>query len=168
MHPEHLSDNFSAESFSAANFNSADEAFMRRALVLAENGRGRVSPNPLVGCVLVDSSGRVVGEGWHGRVGGPHAEVEALTAAGEAASGATAYVTLEPCNHFGRTGPCTEALIAGGITRVVAAAGDPDPRVSGRGLERLRQAGIEVEVGLLAAAADRINESYLCSRREQR
>ena len=141
---------------------------MRRALELAERGRGRVSPNPLVGCVLVDDEGRAVGEGWHAELGGPHAEVVALTAAGKAARGSTAYVTLEPCAHHGRTGPCTEALIAAGVARVVIAQLDPDPRVDGRGVERLRAAGIEVESGLLAAEAAELNEAYLVSRREQR
>lgn len=150
------------------NNSTASETYMRRALVLAENGRGRVSPNPLVGCVIVAGDGQVVGEGWHAAAGGPHAEVEALATAGGAARGGTAYVTLEPCNHHGRTGPCTEALLAAGITKVVAAQEDPDPRVSGLGLARLREAGVEVEVGLLAAEAAAINESYLVSRRERR
>lgn len=141
---------------------------MRRALELAERGRGRVSPNPLVGCVLVDAEGSTVAEGWHAEVGGPHAEVVALAAAGEAARGSTAYVTLEPCNHHGRTGPCTEALIAAGVARVVIAGLDPDPRVDGRGIERLRAAGVEVESGLLAAEAAELNEAYLVSRREKR
>ena len=141
---------------------------MRRALELAARGRGRVSPNPLVGCVLVDPGGRVVGEGWHAAVGGPHAEVNALRAAGEAARSATAYVTLEPCNHHGRTGPCTEALIEAGVAKVVVAALDPDPRVDGHGIERLKAAGIAVETGLLAAEAAALNETYLVSKRERR
>src|SRR5690606_17941493 len=147
---------------------SADEQYMRRALALAAKGRGRVSPNPMVGCVLVSPAGMVVGEGWHAEVGGPHAEVEALAHAGEAARGATAYVTLEPCNHHGRTGPCTTALLAAGVSRVVAAMEDPDPRVSGMGLARLREAGVAVGSGLLAVAAAELNESYLLSRREKR
>lgn len=141
---------------------------MRRALELAERGRGRVSPNPMVGCVLVGDDGRVVAEGWHQAVGGPHAEVEALTAAGPAARGSTAYVTLEPCNHHGRTGPCTEALIAAGVRAVVVATQDPDPRVDGRGIERLRAAGVDVTTGLLAAEAEDLNEAYNVSRRERR
>ena len=141
---------------------------MRRALELAERGRGRVSPNPMVGCVLVGDDGRVVAEGWHQAVGGPHAEVEALTAAGPAARGSTAYVTLEPCNHHGRTGPCTEALIAAGVRAVVVATPDPDPRVDGRGIERLRAAGVDVTTGLLAAEAEDLNEAYNVSRRERR
>ena len=138
---------------------------MRRALALAAMGRGRVSPNPLVGCVLVAQDGAVVGEGWHAQVGGPHAEVEALASAGEAARGATAFVTLEPCDHHGRTGPCTDALIEAGVARVVVAVMDPDPRVAGRGIAKLRSAGIAVEVGLLADEAEAINEPYLTSRR---
>src|SRR5690606_22278569 len=153
---------------SAENFTSAEVAFMRRALALAENGRGRVSPNPMVGCVLVAPDGRTVGEGWHGRAGGPHAEVEALTAAGDAARASTAYVTLEPCNPHGRTGPCTEALVNAAVAAVVVASADPDPRVNGRGLERLREAGVNVRFGLLEEAALELNETYLCSRREQR
>lgn len=145
---------------------------MRRALALAERGRGRVSPNPMVGCVLVAPDGAVVGEGWHAQVGGPHAEVVAIEAAGAAARGAThgatAYVTLEPCSHFGRTGPCTDALIVAGVARVVAAIEDPDPRVAGRGVAKLRAAGIQVEVGMLAEEAEALNESYLTSRRAQR
>jgi diaminohydroxyphosphoribosylaminopyrimidine deaminase/5-amino-6-(5-phosphoribosylamino)uracil reductase len=141
---------------------------MRRALALAAMGRGRVSPNPLVGCVLVAQDGAVVGEGWHAQVGGPHAEVEALASAGEAARGATAFVTLEPCDHHGRTGPCTDALIEAGVARVVVAVMDPDPRVAGRGIAKLRSAGIAVEVGLLADEAEAINEPYLTSRRTKR
>ena len=141
---------------------------MRRALALAANGRGRVSPNPMVGCVLVSAGGEIVGEGWHAELGGPHAEVEALAQAGDAARGATAYVTLEPCNHYGRTGPCTEALLAAGVSRVVVAMEDPDSRVTGMGLGRLREAGVEVESGVLAAAAAELNESYLVTRREKR
>lgn len=141
---------------------------MRRAFELAEAGRGRVSPNPLVGCVLVAPDGAVVGEGWHAYVGGQHAEVAALAAAGAEARGATAYVTLEPCDHHGRTGPCTDALLAAGVARVVVAVEDPDERVRGRGLEKLRAAGVEVEVGLLAEQAEAQNEAYLTSRREER
>lgn len=141
---------------------------MRRALELAERGRGRVSPNPLVGCVLVGPAGDVVGEGWHANVGGAHAEAAALETAGAAARGATAYVTLEPCDHFGRTGPCTDALIRAGVTRVVAAIEDPDPRVAGRGAAKLRAAGIPVDFGLLADAAETLNEQYLVTRRARR
>ena len=139
--------------------NIYEEIFMRRALELAERGRGRVSPNPLVGCVLV-KDGQIVGEGWHRQAGEPHAEAEALYAAGPAAAGATAYVTLEPCNHHGRTPPCTEALISAGVARVVVAALDPNPRVNGAGLERLRQAGVEVVTGVLQDEANRQNEVF--------
>lgn len=129
-----------------------DARHMRRALALAERGRGRTAPNPVVGAVVV-RGGKVVGEGWHRAVGGPHAEVEALSDAGRHARGATLYVTLEPCAHWGRTPPCTDALISSGITRCVVAMRDPDPRVNGRGLRRLRAAGIEVVTGVLADEA---------------
>ncbi|HET8985237.1 MAG TPA: bifunctional diaminohydroxyphosphoribosylaminopyrimidine deaminase/5-amino-6-(5-phosphoribosylamino)uracil reductase RibD [Trueperaceae bacterium] len=147
---------------------SSPVGHMRRALALAERGRGRVSPNPLVGCVFVTQDGAVVGEGWHAQVGGPHAEVEALRSAGAAAHGATAYVTLEPCDHYGRTGPCTDALTEAGVARVVVAMLDPDPRVAGRGIAKLRSAGITVEVGLLAGEAEALNEPYLTSQRTKR
>ncbi|MEJ2288236.1 MAG: bifunctional diaminohydroxyphosphoribosylaminopyrimidine deaminase/5-amino-6-(5-phosphoribosylamino)uracil reductase RibD [Deinococcales bacterium] len=146
---------------------SADERFMTRALELAEYGRGRVSPNPMVGCVLV-RGGAVVGEGWHRRAGEPHAEVEALRAAGDRARGATAYVTLEPCNHQGRTPPCTEALLAAGVRRVVVAALDPNPVTDGAGVKRLREAGVEVEVGLLQDEAEAQNEVFRTVHRERR
>src|SRR4051794_8496431 len=116
-----------------------DDDYMRQALELAERGRGFVEPNPLVGAVLV-RDGRVVGEGWHQRYGEAHAEVNALAAVGEAARGATLYVTLEPCCHHGKTPPCTDALQAAGVARVVAALGDPFPQVAGRGAEILRAA----------------------------
>lgn len=119
--------------------------FLGRALELAERGRGTTHPNPVVGAVLV-RDGDVVGEGWHERPGGPHAEVVALEAAGERARGATLYVSLEPCAHHGRTPPCADAVAAAGVAKVVAAVGDPDPRTGGRGFERLRDAGVEVEV----------------------
>lgn len=117
---------------------------LERALDLAERGRGTAAPNPLVGCVVVDPAGEVVGEGWHVRPGTPHAEAHALAQAGERARGATAYVSLEPCAHHGRTPPCADALVEAGVARVVAAIGDPDPRTNGQGLQRLRDAGIEV------------------------
>lgn len=141
---------------------------MSRALELAARGRGRTSPNPLVGCVIVDEAGEVVGEGWHPYAGGPHAEVAALAAAGERARGATAYVNLEPCDHHGRTPPCTEALMAAGVSSVVVAHLDPDPRVSGRGVSRLEAAGITVRVGVLKARAEALNEVYLTSQRLSR
>ena len=144
-----------------------DARAMRRALTLAERGRGTTSPNPLVGCVLV-KEGQVVGEGHHARAGGPHAEVVALAAAGDAARGATAYVTLEPCDHHGRTPPCSVALIEAGVRRVVIATLDPDPRVDGAGVRRLRDAGVEVEVGLLEADARAQNEAFLTSQAQGR
>jgi diaminohydroxyphosphoribosylaminopyrimidine deaminase / 5-amino-6-(5-phosphoribosylamino)uracil reductase len=137
-----------------------DEHWMRRALELAERGRGHVEPNPLVGAVVV-REGHVVGEGWHQRYGEAHAEVHALNAAGEAARGATLYVTLEPCCHHGKTPPCTDAVLRAGVRRVVAAMTDPFPQVAGRGAGRLRTAGVEVETGLLEAEARRLNAPYL-------
>ncbi len=139
---------------------------MRAALSLAGRGLGRVWPNPAVGCVLVsgDGSGRVVGRGWTQPGGRPHAETEALARAGAAARGATAYVTLEPCSHHGRTPPCADAMIDAGVARVVAAMEDPDPRVSGRGLARLREAGIKTECGVLGDEAAELNAGYLLHR----
>ncbi|RIK73618.1 MAG: bifunctional diaminohydroxyphosphoribosylaminopyrimidine deaminase/5-amino-6-(5-phosphoribosylamino)uracil reductase RibD [Planctomycetota bacterium] len=125
---------------------------MARALELAARGEGLVEPNPMVGCVLV-RDGAVVGEGWHRRFGAPHAEVEALREAGGAARGATAYVTLEPCDHLGKTPPCTAALLEAGVVRVVVACQDPNPQVNGRGLARLQAAGVAVQVGVLAGEA---------------
>ncbi len=136
-----------------------DETLMRRALDLAERGRGLVSPNPLVGAVLV-RDGRVVGEGWHEGPGTAHAEAMAVARAGEDARGATLVVTLEPCDHHGRTPPCTEALIAAGVAEVVAAAGDPNPVVDGRGFARLREAGVEVRTGVLEREAERQNAAF--------
>jgi diaminohydroxyphosphoribosylaminopyrimidine deaminase / 5-amino-6-(5-phosphoribosylamino)uracil reductase len=142
----------------------ADLQWMRSALALARRGLGNVWPNPAVGCVLV-RDGRVVGRGWTQPGGRPHAETEALRRAGAAARGATAYVSLEPCSHWGRTPPCAEALIGAGITRVLAAIEDPDPRVAGTGTGRLRAAGIAVEIGLGAAEATEINAGFLIHRR---
>ena len=139
----------------------SDREQLERALELAERGRGTTHPNPVVGAVVV-RDGAVVGEGWHERAGGPHAEVVALAAAGERARGATLYVTLEPCAHHGRTPPCADAVVAAGIERVVVGAGDPDPRTHGAGIARLQEAGIEVvaaEPGL-AARARRQNEAF--------
>ncbi len=133
-------------------FSAEDHALMARALALAERGRDTATPNPNVGCVLA-KGGRVIGEGWHSRAGEPHAEVAALDACRESPEGATAYVTLEPCSHHGRTPPCADALAAAKVARVVAALEDPNPLVNGRGLARLREAGIRVETGLLAAQA---------------
>ncbi|MCI0372524.1 MAG: bifunctional diaminohydroxyphosphoribosylaminopyrimidine deaminase/5-amino-6-(5-phosphoribosylamino)uracil reductase RibD [candidate division NC10 bacterium] len=137
----------------------SDRAFMVRALELALAGRGRVSPNPMVGAVLV-KDGRILGEGFHARAGAPHAEVVALEAAGEAARGATLYVTLEPCCHQGRTPPCGPRIVASGVRRVVAATLDPNPQVGGRGLTLLREAGLRADVGLLEAEAVRLNEVF--------
>lgn len=133
---------------------------MHKALALARRGRGRVEPNPMVGCVLVKAN-RIVGEGWHRHFGGPHAEVLALDQARAAARGATAYVTLEPCNHHGKTPPCTHALQQAGVSKVVAAMRDPNPLVAGRGLRALRRAGIDVIEGLLKNEAEQLNAPYL-------
>ncbi|WP_345467577.1 bifunctional diaminohydroxyphosphoribosylaminopyrimidine deaminase/5-amino-6-(5-phosphoribosylamino)uracil reductase RibD [Deinococcus carri] len=138
----------------AATLLPEDEAWMALALAEAARGLGRTAPNPPVGCVLV-RRGEVVGRGFHPRAGEPHAEVFALRGAGERARGATAYVTLEPCSHFGRTPPCADALLAAGIARVVVAALDPNPKVAGRGVRRLREAGVEVTVGVREAEAAR-------------
>lgn len=137
-----------------------DEIWMARALELARRGRFTTTPNPNVGCVIV-RNGDVVGEGYHFRAGEPHAEVHALRMAGEKARGATAYVTLEPCSHHGRTPPCCDALIAAGVSRVVAAMQDPNPEVAGRGLYRLQQAGIEVSHGLMMQEAEVLNRGFL-------
>jgi len=139
----------------------SDRAHLERALELAERGRGATRPNPVVGAVVV-RDGEVVGEGWHERAGGPHAEIVALEAAGERAREATLYVTLEPCAHHGRTPPCADAVVAAGVGRVVVGAGDPDPRTDGRGIARLREAGIEVVAAEpdLAARARRQNEAF--------
>ena len=138
-------------------WTAVEEAAMRQALDLARRGAGLVEPNPTVGAVVVAADGRtVVGTGWHARFGGPHAEVAALAAAGAAAHGATLFVTLEPCCHHGKTPPCTAAIVAAGVARVVVATGDPFPEVSGRGLAALRTAGITVEVGLCAQEAARL------------
>src|SRR5512135_2311435 len=125
-----------------------DYAYMARALRLAQRGLYTTDPNPRVGCVLVNA-GRIVGEGWHERAGQGHAEVLALAAAGPLARGATAYVTLEPCCHYGRTPPCSRALLAAGIRRAVVAMQDPNPRVAGQGLAELQAAGVETECGIL-------------------
>ncbi|MET9466382.1 bifunctional diaminohydroxyphosphoribosylaminopyrimidine deaminase/5-amino-6-(5-phosphoribosylamino)uracil reductase RibD [Streptomyces sp. NPDC006544] len=137
---------------------------MARAVELAARGTGSTSPNPVVGCVITDASGTVVGEGWHERAGGPHAEVHALRAAGPAARGGTAYVTLEPCNHTGRTGPCAQALVEAGVTRVLYAVSDPNPQASG-GAATLRAAGVTPAAGLLASEAEEGNAAWLTSVR---
>lgn len=144
-----------------------DGTAMRAALALARRGLGTVWPNPAVGCVIV-KDGRVVGRGWTQPGGRPHAETEALARAGEQACGGTVYVSLEPCAHWGKTPPCAEALIAAGIGRVLAALEDPDPRVSGQGLRRLKEAGIVVETGLLAEEAAEINAGFFSRIRRGR
>lgn len=142
-----------------------DAHYMARALELARRGHYTTHPNPRVGCVIV-RDGQIVGEGWHIRAGEPHAEVHALRAAGGNARGATAYVTLEPCSHHGRTPPCADALVNAGVARVVAAMQDPNPAVAGRGLQRLAQAGIATESGVLEGEARKLNEGFL-KRMEQ-
>ena len=134
--------------------------YMRMALDLASSAMGRTSPNPMVGAVLV-KDGKVVGKGYHARAGTPHAEVVALRDAGEATRGSTLYVTLEPCCHHGRTGPCTEAVIKAGVKKVVAAMTDPNPLVAGKGFGRLREAGLEVEAGILEEDARKLNEVFI-------
>src|SRR5262245_33863853 len=135
----------------------ADAAFMSRALTLAERGRGRTSPNPMVGALVVDDEGVIVGRGSHEFAGGPHAEVHALNDAGDRARGATLYCTLEPCSHTGRTGPCAPLVARAGIRRAVVAVEDPNPNVSGRGLSYLRAQGVEVCVGVRRSEAERLN-----------
>ena len=142
-----------------AMFTVQDETLMTRALHLAQQGLYTTDPNPRVGCVLV-RNGEVVGEGWHRKAGEPHAEALAVRLAGERARDATAYVTLEPCSHHGRTPPCADALIAAGIKRVIVAMIDPNPLVSGKGLDKLREAGIEVRSGLLQSQAEALNAGF--------
>ncbi|MGA7480063.1 MAG: bifunctional diaminohydroxyphosphoribosylaminopyrimidine deaminase/5-amino-6-(5-phosphoribosylamino)uracil reductase RibD [Azonexus sp.] len=142
------------------SFSAVDHGMMARALQLAERGMWTTTPNPRVGCVLT-RDGEVIGEGWHEKAGEPHAEVNALRAAGERARGATAYVTLEPCSHHGRTPPCAEALVAVGVSRVVAAMSDPNPLVAGKGLAMLRAAGIEATSGLLENEARELNIGFV-------
>jgi len=137
----------------------SDRDYMARAVELARRGQFSADPNPRVGCVLV-KAGQIVGEGWHERAGGPHAERVALAQAGENAAGATAYVTLEPCSHTGRTGPCADALIEARVARVVCAGTDPNPVVDGTGVRRLREAGVDVAVGVLEASAAALNPGY--------
>jgi diaminohydroxyphosphoribosylaminopyrimidine deaminase / 5-amino-6-(5-phosphoribosylamino)uracil reductase len=141
--------------------NEHDTRFMEHALSLARKAMGMASPNPLVGCVIVNN-GEIVGQGFHEYDARAHAEVLAITAAGEKARGATLYVTLEPCNHTGRTGPCSEAVMAAGIKRVFAAMQDPNPAVSGSGFAKMRDAGIEVHCGLLEDEARKMNEPFAC------
>ena len=145
---------------SEAHFSERDRTFMHRCLELSLCALGKTAPNPLVGAVIV-KNGEIVGEGFHPGAGQPHAEVFALRQAGDRAVGATVYVNLEPCNHFGRTPPCSEALIAAGVQRVVVGMVDPDPRVSGGGIARLREAGIEVGVGVEEAECQKLNEAFV-------
>jgi diaminohydroxyphosphoribosylaminopyrimidine deaminase / 5-amino-6-(5-phosphoribosylamino)uracil reductase len=145
--------------------SGSDHAYMARAVQLAELGRFTTDPNPRVGCLIV-RDGAVVGEGWHRRAGEPHAERHALTEAGERARGATAYVTLEPCCHQGRTPPCTDGLLEAGVARVVCAMVDPNPLVAGRGLMLLSEAGVQVETGLLESEARALNPGFI-KRMEQ-
>jgi len=147
--------------------SGADAAMMDAALSLAARGLGDTWPNPAVGCVIVKDD-IIVGRGWTQSGGRPHAETEALKRAGAAAKGATAYVTLEPCSHHGKTPPCADALIAAGIARVVVATGDPDPRVSGQGIAKLKSAGIRVETGLGRSAADRLNAGFFLRMTQDR
>lgn len=148
-------------------FSAADHAYMAQALRLAEHGMYGTSPNPRVGCVIV-RAGLVVGEGWHERAGTPHAEVHALQVAGDLAQDATAYVTLEPCSHHGRTPPCADALIVAGVARVVVAMQDPNPLVAGQGLARLQAAGMQVDCGLLENAARELNIGFVSRMTRQR
>lgn len=150
-----------------STFDSADHAFMALALRQAENGRYSAHPNPRVGCVLV-KSGEIIGTGWHRKTGEAHAEANALREAGAAAAGATAYVTLEPCAHVGKTAPCARALVDAGVIQVVAAMQDPHPQVSGTGFTILQEAGIDVRVGLMQDAAEKLNAGFLSRIRRGR
>ena len=151
----------------SARFSAADHAHMAHALQLAAHGMYTTCPNPRVGCVIV-KDGHVVGEGWHARTGTPHAEIHALKAAGGDARGATAYVTLEPCSHHGRTPPCAEALIRAGVARVVAAMRDPNPLVAGGGIDMLTLAGIQAEIGLMENEARALNPGFVSRMTRQR
>ncbi|WP_339901041.1 bifunctional diaminohydroxyphosphoribosylaminopyrimidine deaminase/5-amino-6-(5-phosphoribosylamino)uracil reductase RibD [Paraglaciecola polaris] len=142
-------------------FTAHDAKMMALAIRLAEKGQYTTSPNPNVGCVITDSQGHIIGQGWHKKAGTAHAEIHALAEAGEQANGATAYVTLEPCSHHGRTGPCAQALLNAGIKRVVAAMVDPNPLVAGNGLKKLNAAGVEVSSGLLENEAKRLNRGFI-------
>lgn len=148
-------------------FTAADARFMGRALNLAAKGLFTTDPNPRVGCVIA-KDGTIVGEGWHARAGEPHAEVLALTQAGDRARGADIFVTLEPCNHYGRTPPCTDAVLRSGARRVVCAMQDPNPVTDGKGVARLRAAGIDVQLGLLEAQAQALNPGFICRTRRGR
>ena len=146
----------------------SDLEYMNRALDLAERGRGTTSPNPMVGAVVVREDGTIIGQGYHEWAGEPHAEIHALNEAGDLARGASLYCTLEPCSHRGRTGPCVERIVAAGISRVIAATRDPDARVSGRGFEFLRQARIDVSIGVGRERAIRLNRAYFTFKTKHR
>ncbi|MDZ7344263.1 MAG: bifunctional diaminohydroxyphosphoribosylaminopyrimidine deaminase/5-amino-6-(5-phosphoribosylamino)uracil reductase RibD, partial [candidate division KSB1 bacterium] len=143
----------------AIQFSPEDKAFMQKTLELAVAGRGYVSPNPMVGAVVVNE-GEIVGTGYHRKFGGDHAEVEALREAAHLARGATLYCNLEPCSHFGKTPPCVNRVIESGVKKVIIGAIDPNPLVNGRGVKALRESGIEVQIGLLEEACRELNESY--------
>ena len=142
-----------------SSFTAEDHAYMALALQLAARGLYSTSPNPRVGCIIV-KDGKIIGEGWHQKAGEPHAEIHALMEAGMAAQGATVYVTLEPCSHHGRTPPCADALVGAGVSKVIAAAQDPNPNVAGNGLARLKAAGIEILTGLMEAQSRELNEGF--------
>src|ERR1051325_9194732 len=144
----------------SSSSGGADEHYMRMTLALAEKAAGRTSPNPMVGAVLV-RGGKVIATGYHRKAGGPHAEIEALRRASVKARGAQLYLNLEPCSHYGRTPPCADAVIAAGVKAVVAGMADPNPLVSGRGLRRLRKAGIRVRVGVLETESRALNEAFI-------
>ena len=144
----------------ADEFSKDDVKYMKKALKIAEKGEARAAPNPMVGAVVV-KDGRILGEGYHKFYGGPHAEVYAIEEAGAEALGADIYITLEPCSHFGKTPPCANKIVNSGIKRAVVAMVDPNPEVAGRGLDILREAGIEVELGLMADQAKKLNEVFI-------
>src|SRR5262249_8116161 len=147
---------------------TSDDCYMDRALFLAARGRGRTSPNPMVGAVVVSREGVIVGQGFHERAGGPHAEVHALGMAGDRAKGATLYLTLQPCAHHGQTGPCAARVVEAGIARVVAATLDPYPLVNGRGFEYLRRHGVALTLGVRQDAAMALNRPFFTLVREGR
>lgn len=153
-------------------FCAADRLYMRRALQLAANGRGHVSPNPMVGAVIVAPDGRIIGEGWHRHYGGPHAEVNAVNSVAECdrkmLADSTIYVTLEPCSHYGKTPPCAKLLVDIGIGRVVVGAGDPNPLVAGRGIAMIREAGIPVAEGLMAEECRELNRAFMAAHTRHR
>ncbi len=149
------------------NFDTQDYCYMAEALKLAEKGRYSTHPNPRVGCLIVNDNA-VVGRGWHKQAGGPHAEIEALNEAGDQANGATCYVTLEPCCHYGRTGPCVKALIEMGIKRVVIAMEDPNPQVFGEGIAQLTSAGVQVQVGLMREQSQNLNKGFISRMQRKR